>query len=81
LKKSLLTLVSHIGKEARSMIYQDLLKKRRTEIDYINGLVVKKGREANVETPFNETVASVIKQIELGELEPDVSNLEKFPTK
>jgi 2-dehydropantoate 2-reductase len=81
LKKSLLTLVSHIGKEARSMIYQDLLKKRRTEIDYINGLVVRKGREANVPTPFNATVASVIKQIELGELEPDISNLSKFPTK
>lgn len=81
LKKSLLTLVSHIGKEARSMIYQDLLKKRQTEIDYINGLVVRKGREADVSTPFNATVASVIKQIELGELEPDVSNLAKFPTK
>ncbi|MEI9476897.1 MAG: 2-dehydropantoate 2-reductase [Deltaproteobacteria bacterium] len=81
LKKSLLTLVSYIGKEARSMIYQDLLKKRQTEIDYINGLVVRKGREADVPTPFNATVASVIKQIELGELEPDVSNLAKFPTK
>jgi hypothetical protein len=43
--------------------------------------VVRKGREADVPTPFNATVASVIKQIELGELEPDISNLAKFPTK
>ena len=81
LKKSLITLVSHIGREARSMIFQDLLKKRRTETDYINGLVVRKGDEAKVETPFNATVVSVIKQIERGELEPDLANVTKFPRK
>ena len=63
------------------MIYQDLLRKRQTEIDYINGLVMKKGREADVSKPFNATVAFAIKQIELEELEPDVSNLAKFPVK
>jgi 2-dehydropantoate 2-reductase len=81
LKKSLLTLVSHVGKDARSMVYQDILKKRRTEVDFINGLIVKKGREAGVPTPFNEAMTSVIKQIELGTAEPDVSNASKFPTK
>jgi len=81
LKKSLITLVSHIGKEARSMIYQDLLKKRRTEIDYINGLVVKKGKEGGVETPFNAKVAELINQIESGALEPDVSNASRFPSR
>jgi len=81
LKKSLLTLVSNTGREARSMIFQDILKKRRTEIDYISGLIVRKGREAGVPTPFNETVTSVIKEIELGKAEPDVSNVSRFPTK
>jgi 2-dehydropantoate 2-reductase len=81
LKRSLIVLVSHVGKEARSMIYQDLLKKRRTEVDYINGLIVKKGSVAGIETPFNATVASVIKQIERGELEPDLSNVSQFPMK
>ena len=81
LKKCLLTLVSHVGKDARSMVYQDILKKRRTEVDFINGLIVKKGREAGVPTPFNEAMTSVIKQIELGTAEPDVSNASKFPTK
>jgi 2-dehydropantoate 2-reductase len=81
LKKCLDRLVSHIGQEARSMVFQDLLKKRRTEIDYINGLVVRKGQEANVSTPLNATVASVIKEIESGKIQPALSNLSKFPTK
>ncbi len=81
LKKSLIVLVSHVGKEARSMIYQDLLKKRRTEVDYINGLVVKKASVAGIETPFNEALASVINRIERGELEPDISNISQFPQK
>lgn len=45
-KKTLATLVSRVGKEARSVILQDQVKGRRTEIDYVNGLVVRKGREA-----------------------------------
>ena len=79
LKKSILTLVSHTGQESRSMIFQDILKKRRTETDYINGVIVKKGNEAGVPTPFNEAVTSVVKEIELGKAEPDVSNVSKFP--
>ena len=81
LKRNLLTLVAHTGQEARSMIFQDILKKRRTEIDYISGLIVRKGREAGVPTPFNETVTSVINEIELGKAEPDVSNVSRFPSK
>jgi 2-dehydropantoate 2-reductase len=66
LKKTLATLVSHIGKEARSMILQDQLKGRRTEIDYVNGLVARKGREAGIPTPWNEAVTALTQKIEQG---------------
>lgn len=79
LRKILEKLVSHIGREARSMVFQDLLKKRPTEIDYINGLVVRKGQEAKVATPLNATVAAVIKEIEQGQIESGLSNLSRFP--
>ena len=55
------------------------LKGRLTEVgDYINGLVVKKGREVNVPTPFNKLAATLVRQIEQGRLEQSVSNLEMF---
>jgi 2-dehydropantoate 2-reductase len=54
---------------------QDVLKGRRTELEDLNGLVVRKGREANVPTPLNEAVTSLIQQIQQGRLKPDPFNL------
>ena len=61
------------------MVQQDLLKGRLTEIDFLNGLVGKKGREVKVPTPANEAVTSMVKQIEEGILQPSLSNLEILP--
>jgi len=79
-KKLLLTLLSDTGaktksRRAGSHAKQDILKGRRTELEYINGLVVKKGQEARVPTPLNEAVTSIAKRIEQGTLKPDISNL------
>ena len=46
------------GREARSFFHQDILKGRRTEVDYINGLVARKGRESGVATPMNDAAVS-----------------------
>jgi 2-dehydropantoate 2-reductase len=75
LRKNLLTLVTHMGKEARNSVLQDHLKGRYSEVDYLNGLVVRKGKEAGISTPLNEAVTSLTKQIQLGTLKPDRGNL------
>jgi 2-dehydropantoate 2-reductase len=75
LKKNLETLVTHIGKEARNSVLQDHLKGRYSEVDFLNGLIVNKGKEAGVPTPLNEGVTSLTKQIQYGSLKPDRSNL------
>ena len=41
-------------------MYQDLSKKRSTEIDYLNGYVAKKGKELGIATPFNELLSSLV---------------------
>ena len=74
LKKHLTTLVSHIGKTARNSTLQDLMKGRQSEVDFLNGLVVKKAQEARIPTPLNTAVVSLLKQIERGTLKPDPSN-------
>lgn len=74
LEKNLLTLLSNLGKQARNTILQDHLKGRRTEIEFINGLVVRKGKEARVPTPLNEAVTLLNRQIEQGKLKPGRSN-------
>jgi 2-dehydropantoate 2-reductase len=78
LKKNLRTLVSHMGKEARNSVLQDHLKRRYSEVDQLNGLVVKKGKEAGVPTPLNEAITALTQQIQKGDLKPDRSNLERL---
>jgi len=80
LEKNLITLVTHIGKEARNSVLQDHLKGRYSEVDFLNGLIVKKGKEAGVPTPLNEAVTSLTKQIQKGSLKPDRANLRLLET-
>jgi 2-dehydropantoate 2-reductase len=75
LQKTLLTLLSHIGKKSQNSMLQDLCKKRRSEIDFMNGLIVLKGREVEITAPFNEVVTSLVRQIEAGSLRPSPDNL------
>ena len=74
----MLTLVSKIdkGKGSKSMILADHIKGRLSEIDYTSGLIVRKGIETKVPTPWNKAVLLVNKQIEQGILKPSMSNLE-----
>lgn len=75
LKRILMKMLIDLGKTARSCVLQDLLKGRPTEAgDYLNGLVVKKGREAGIPTPLNEAIVTLIKQMEEGKLKPDPAN-------
>jgi len=57
---------------------QDMLKGRRTEIDYLNGLVVRMGKQVGLPTPMNELLTALVKRIELGELKPDPELLPKI---
>ncbi len=47
-----------------SSMLQDVLAQRRTEIDYINGVIVKQGRLSGVPTPVNQTLCHLVKGIE-----------------
>jgi 2-dehydropantoate 2-reductase len=59
-----------------SSMGQDISKKRRTEIDFLNGYVVAMGREAGVATPANARIVRLVKEIELGRLAPHPGNLQ-----
>jgi 2-dehydropantoate 2-reductase len=66
------------GAEARSFFHQDVLKERRTEVDYINHLVSRKGREAGVPTPMNDAATEMVRRLTWGELRPDPVNIRQL---
>lgn len=47
-----------------SSMAQDLIRCRRTEIDYINGKVIERGEEAGVSTPVNRVLANLVRAAE-----------------
>ena len=50
--------------ENRSSMCVDLLNKRRTEIDFINGAVIRLGRTYGIPTPVNKALVAVVKGLE-----------------
>lgn len=43
----------------RPSMLQDVMRRRRTEIDHLNGYVTSEGRRVGVKTPFNDTVVDL----------------------
>jgi len=43
---------------------QDLAKQKKTEIDHLNGFVVRKGEALGVRTPVNRTLLALVKALE-----------------
>ena len=62
----------------RPSLLQDVMKGRRSEVDYLNGLIVRKGVTVGIPTPVNQAMVDVVHRIDSGELEPGPGNLALF---
>ncbi|MBU2547001.1 MAG: 2-dehydropantoate 2-reductase [Proteobacteria bacterium] len=60
----------------RPSMLQDLEHGRRTEIDYLNGYVVDRGREHGRPTPLNAALADMVREIGAGRREMGPENLD-----
>jgi 2-dehydropantoate 2-reductase len=62
------------GKQAdgqRPSMGQDMQKGRRTEIEFLNGLVVREGEKLGLPCRANAVLTDIVKRVERGELKPD----------
>jgi 2-dehydropantoate 2-reductase len=74
----LLKLVGMKFKDLEGNVYRDLKRGRKTEIDYINGALVKLGETHGVPTPVNGEIVRVVKEIEEGKRSMRVENLNEI---
>jgi len=56
-------IIESTGPNISSML-QDVLRKKRTEIDFINGVIVRHGQELNIPCPVNHALLDLVKTIE-----------------
>jgi 2-dehydropantoate 2-reductase len=50
--------------EATSSMAQDIARGKRTEIDSLNGYIVRRGAELGIQTPVSDTLTALVKLIE-----------------
>ena len=65
------------GADWKSSMGQDVEKGRRTEIEFMNGHIVREGRETGVPTPVNAAIVQVMKEVETGTLPPSPDNVRR----
>ncbi|MBV9861268.1 MAG: 2-dehydropantoate 2-reductase [Alphaproteobacteria bacterium] len=63
------------SEQQRPSMGQDMQKGRRTEIDFINGVIVEKGKEIGRAAPTHEKLIAAVKQVELGHAPARPENL------
>jgi 2-dehydropantoate 2-reductase len=73
---ALLTPKGGTGRNWRASMAQDVIKGRRTEIDYMNGYVVDRGREVGIETPVSAAVVQLVREIDAGTRHPSPDHIE-----
>jgi 2-dehydropantoate 2-reductase len=72
------TLLGHVGTNSRTAVVHDNLKGRRTELEFISGLVARRGKELGIPTPCNTAVAAIDREIHQGKRRMHPSNLERL---
>lgn len=58
------SLMGSFSPEGKTSMYQDMENKRKSEVDYFSGTLLKLGEKFNVPTPVNEILYKLIKSIE-----------------
>jgi len=74
------TLMGHVG-GGRTAPIHDHIKGRRSEIEFISGVVARKGKELGIPTPCNEAVVEIDRSINRGDKKMDPANFELLKQK
>ena len=70
--------INNLGVPGRASLLQDVIKGRRTEIEELNGLIVRKGTELNISTPMNQALVNLMNMLLKGEVSPEPENIDRL---
>jgi 2-dehydropantoate 2-reductase len=67
--------INRTSVQQRPSTGQDIEKGRRSEIEFINGLVVREGQKVGLFCPANAALTDIVKRVEYNQLKPDPRNI------
>jgi 2-dehydropantoate 2-reductase len=67
-----------VGMPGRPSLAQDVLKKRRTEIEQLNGEIVRLGATLGIATPVNAAITELVREMEAGRWQPGADSLRRL---
>jgi 2-dehydropantoate 2-reductase len=70
----MLIIIGFKYRKLKSSSLQSLERAKKTEIDFLNGYIVKKGKDLGVSVPVNTIIVNMIHEIELGKREISENN-------
>jgi 2-dehydropantoate 2-reductase len=65
-------------RKLKSSSLQSLERGRKTEVENYNGYIAAKGRELGIDTPVNEKLTCMVREIEQGKRKIDPENFDEI---
>ncbi len=75
MKHLMIQLIGLKYRRIKSSSLQSLERDKPTEIDYLNGYIIKKAQQFNIPVPVNQKLVNIVKHIETGKIKIDRENL------
>ena len=57
---------------------QDVHKGRKSEVDFMNGLICEKGRETGVATPYHDAIVEAMRLVDSKDVAPGPENVDRI---
>ncbi len=77
-KDLIIKIIGRKYRKLKSSSLQSLERKRKTEVDFINGIIVSYGKEVGFDTPVNSKLVNIVHEIEEGKREISPDNLKEL---
>ncbi|MHA2296555.1 MAG: ketopantoate reductase family protein [Candidatus Hodarchaeales archaeon] len=78
-KHALIRIIGFKYRRLKSSSLQSLERGKKSEIDFLNGYIVRKGKELGIDTPINDACVTIVKEIEQGKRKIVPDNLLEIP--
>ena len=78
MEERMLAQAERMSDTARPSMGQDMIKGRRTEIEFLNGLVVQRAKELGIDTPANVGLIDAVQKVERGDAPADLARVQNI---